>query len=397
MRPTQDHSRFEDYLAAVRDFSQNRLRPAEPRLEEEEAIPEELVQAIRDIGLFGISIPEEYGGLGCTMEEQVLLTFEFTQASAVYRSRFSTTIGLCSQAILDFGTEAQKRHWLPAMASGEATGAFCLTEVEAGSDAGSLTTRAERDGDGWVLNGHKRYITNAPEADVFLVMARTDPASTGAGGVSAFLVGKETPGITAGPPPRLLGQTGSHVTELFIEDCRVPGDALLGAIEGRGLKAALRGINHARTHVAATCVGQAMRLIDEATTYALQRRQFGEPIAEFQAIQGMLADSRAETVAARAMVLECARAFDRATLDGDGEIPFADIACAKYFASEMVSRVADCALQIHGGLGYMADTPVARLWRDARLFRIFEGTSQIQQIQIARDMLRQHEAGRPVM
>lgn len=374
---------FATYLERIGRFTRERLIPNEPLLEELGGIPEDVLQEIREIGLFGISIPESYGGLGFGMEQQVLLTIAFTQASAVYRSRFSTTIGLCSQAILDFGTEEQRRRWLPGMAAGTITGAFALTEPEAGSDAGNLQTAAIRDGDTYVVNGSKRYITNAPEADVFVLMARTDLSIAGAAGVSAFAVPADTPGIRVGPVPRMMGQTGSHATEVFFEDCRVPADALLGGKEGSGLKAALRGINHARTHVAATCVGQAIRLIDEALAYAAERRQFGQPIAAFQSIQNMLADSRAETAAAKALVLDCARAFDRGP-----PIPYADIACAKYFASEMVCRVADRAVQIFGGAGYMEENAVARLYRDVRLFRIFEGASQIQQQQIARDMLR---------
>ncbi len=378
---------FDDFLDRVRRFTEERLKPNELRLERENRIPEELVQEMREIGLFGISIPERYGGLGFSMQQQVLFTFAFTQASAVYRSRFSTTIGLCSQALLDFGTEAQKREWLPRMASGEVTAAFALTEPEAGSDAASLQTTARRDADGYVIDGAKRYITNAPEAGVFLVMARTDQTQPGAAGVSAFLVPAGTPGITVSPAPRMLGQNGSHACEIAFEGCRVPEAALVGGRVGAGLRAALRGINHARLHVAATCVGQAIRCTEEALAHALRRNQFGAPIAEFQSIQNMLADCRAETVAARAMVLECARAFDRGP-----EIPYADIACAKYYASEMVCRVADRAVQIHGGLGYMEATPVARLYRDVRLFRIFEGASQIQQQQIARDMIRSGRA-----
>lgn len=374
---------FATYLERIGRFTRERLIPNEPLLEDLGGIPEDVLQEIREIGLFGISIPESYGGLGFGMEQQVLLTIAFTQASAVYRSRFSTTIGLCSQAILDFGTEEQRRRWLPGMAAGTITGAFALTEPEAGSDAGNLQTAAIRDGDTYVVNGSKRYITNAPEADVFVLMARTDLSIAGAAGVSAFAVPADTPGIRVGPVPRMMGQTGSHATEVFFEDCRVPADALLGGKEGSGLKAALRGINHARTHVAATCVGQAIRLIDEALAYAAERRQFGQPIAAFQSIQNMLADSRAETAAAKALVLDCARAFDRGP-----PIPYADIACAKYFASEMVCRVADRAVQIFGGAGYMEENAVARLYRDVRLFRIFEGASQIQQQQIARDMLR---------
>lgn len=384
MRGPSDFQSFDDYLAAVRDLSQTVLRPNEHRLTREGGVPADLTEALKEIGLFGISIPEAYGGLECSMTEQVLLTFEFTQASCVYRSRFSTTIGLTSQAILDFGTEAQKQRYLPAMATGACTGSFALTEPDAGSDAGALKTRAERVNDGWAIFGEKRYITNAPQADVFLVMARTDPSDLTAAGVSAFLVDADTPGVSVGEPPRMLGNEGSHVCYAWFDNARVPASALVGGREGSGLKAALRGINHARLHVAATCVGQSIRLIEEMTDYARTRRQFGQPIGEFGQIQAMLADSQSEMAAARALCLECARTFD-----AGGAIPHVAIASAKLFGSETVSRIADRAIQVLGGLGYMEDlSPIPRLARDARLFRIFEGASQVQQANIARAMLR---------
>ena len=378
-------TRFEEYLFSVRDLSQNVLRPAEKRLTREGGIPDDLTNALKDIGLFGISIPKEFGGFGFTMEQQVRLTFEFCQASCVYRSRFSTTIGLTSQAILDFATEEQKNKYLPKMASGACTGAFALTETEAGSDASALATTAKKNGNkGWLINGEKRYITNAPQADVFLVMARTDENSSGSRGISAFLVDADRPGITVGEPPEMLGNEGSHACYVWFDDCEVSHEALIGGVEGRGLKAALRGINHARLHVAATCVGQAIRIIDEMTSYASKRQQFGKPIGEFGQIQALLADSQSEMTAGRALCLDCAKKFDEET-----EIPFVDIASAKLFCSEMVSRVADRAVQIMGGLGYMEDlSDVPRLFRDVRLFRIFEGASQIQQTNIAKAMLK---------
>ena len=375
---------FEAYLEQVRRFTAEVLIPNEARLEADDGIPEEIVQQMRDIGLFSISIPEAYGGSDCSMEQQVRLTFEFTQAASAYRSRFSTTIGLCSQAVLDHGTDEQRLAYLPGMASGDITGAFCLTEPDRGSDAGALKTRADKDGGDYVLNGTKRFITNAPDAEMFLVMARTDSDSTGAEGISAFIVDAGTTGLEVGKAVKKMGQAGSNVAEVYFSDCRVPASALLGAAEGNGLKAALRGINHARTHVAATCVGQAMRLIDEAVAYALEREQFGRPIAEFQLVQGMLAECRAEMAAARELTLAAARGFDAGP-----PYPLTDIACAKFFASEMVCRVADKAVQIHGGMGYMDETPVARLYRDVRLFRIFEGTSEIQKLNIARAMLKE--------
>ena len=384
---------FEASLDQVRRFTREVLIPYEQKLEDTGEVSDEILQGIKDIGLFAISIPPEYGGLGFSQEEQVLLTFEFTQASAVYRSIFSTTIGLCSQALLDFGRDDQKNAYLPRMATGECIGAFALTEPEAGSDAGALTTKAIRDGDEYVINGTKRYITNAPYAGVFIIMARTDPATKGGKGISALLVDAGTPGITVGPIPDMLGQKGSASTEIYFEDCRVPVSCLIGTEEGRGLGAALRGINHARTHVAATCVGQAMRLMDEMVDFAIQRRQFDMAIADMPSIGNMIADSYAEMSAAKAMTLEAARAFDRAVADGS-RLPTTDISAAKYFASEMVSRVADRALQIMGGAGYMEGNPITRFYRDTRLFRIFEGASQIQQRNIARDLVAARRASR---
>jgi acyl-CoA dehydrogenase len=377
---------FASYLDTIRRLVAERLIPAEPRLEGQETLPEDLTQLLREAGLFGISIPARYGGGGLTMEQQVRVMFEVTRASSVYRARFSTTIGLGSQPILYNGTEAQRLEWLPRMASGEVTAAFCLTEPENGSDAGGLTTAARRDGGDYVIDGVKRYITNARQAQVYIVMARTDPASRDAAGISAFIVPAGTPGLRCGPADRKMGQDGSATSEVFFDGVRIPAANLVGGREGGGFKTAMRGINHARLHVAVTCVGQAQRLIEEALAYATQRKQFGQPLAEFQLVQAMLADSRAEVLAARSMILETARAFD-ATGEAQGGI-IADIACCKLFASEMVTRVADRAVQIHGGAGYMRGTPVEQLYRDVRLFRIFEGASQIQQMLIARDMVR---------
>jgi acyl-CoA dehydrogenase len=379
---------FETFLARVRAFTRDHLIPAERQVEEADAVPENIVAGMREHSLFGLTIPPEYGGLGLGMEQQVLTTMEFTQASSVFRARFSTTLGLGSQAILHNASEDQKRTYLPRLASGEWTAAFALTEPEAGSDAGNVQTLAIRQDGDYVLNGHKRYITNAPEADLFVVMARTDPDSTDHRGVSAFLVEAGAPGLTVLPPDRKLGQHGSHIAEMRFKDCRVPVENLIGGTEGIGFKCAMDGINVARMHVAATCVGQALRLIDEALAYAMEREQFGQPIAEFQAIQFMLADSRAETLAARAMTLETARRIDA------GERPLGDMSCCKYFASEMVCRVADRAVQILGGAGYTTAFDVERLYRDVRLFRIFEGTSQIHQLIIAREMMKQAGAAK---
>ena len=381
-----DHAAFDSYLDSIRRLVAEKLIPGEPRLEGQETLPEDLTEQLRQIGLFGISIPAKYGGLGLSMEQQVRVMFEVTRASAVFRARFSTTIGLGSQPILYNGTETQREEWLPRMASGEATAAFCLTEPEAGSDAGSLRTKALRDGDQYVLNGTKRYITNARQAQVFICMARTDPNSRDAAGISAFIIPAGTPGLSCGPADRKMGQDGSATSEVYFDDVRIPAANLIGGREGGGFKTAMRGINHARLHVAVTCVGQAQRLIEEALAYVMQRKQFGQPLAEFQLVQAMLADSRAETLAGRSMILETARAFDAAG-EAQGSI-IADIACCKLFASEMVGRVADRAVQVHGGMGYMRGVAVEQLYRDVRLLRIFEGASQVQQVLIARDMVR---------
>lgn len=378
---------FDAYLNSIRRFTREKLIPAERRVEEQDAVPQEIVTEMGRLGLFGMTIPTEYGGLGLSMEQQVRATMEFTQASCVYRARFSTTLGLCSQALVYNGTGAQKTQWLPRFASGAATASFCLTEPEAGSDAGALKTRAAKNGNGYVIDGQKCYITNAPEADVFVVMARTDPDSTGASGISAFIVPAGTPGVEVTPWDRKLGNHGSHTSQVFFDTCRVDGSALLGGQEGRGFKDAMAGINVARMHVAATCVGQATRLLAMGRDYALEREQFGQPIADFQAIQHMLAESYAEALAAKSMVLETARRIDA------GERPLADMSSCKLFASEMVCRVADRVLQVHGGAGYMAAYDVERFYRDVRLFRIFEGTSEIHKMIIAREMLKKSEHG----
>jgi acyl-CoA dehydrogenase len=366
-------------VEVVRRFVRERLLPAEARVEDENAIPPEIIAEMRALGLFGMSIPEAYGGLGLTMEEEVLVAFELGYASPAFRSVIGTNNGIGSQGIIVDGTEAQKQYWLPRMATGEVIGSFALTEPDVGSDAGSVKTTARREGDHYVLNGTKRYITNAPVADVFTVMART--GGPGPAGVSAFLVPKNSPGLSLGAIDKKMGQRGTRTCDVVFDDCRIPADSVIGGVEGLGFKTAMKVLNRGRLHISAVCVGAAERLCDEAVRFARERVQFGKPIAEHQLIQAMLADSSTEAFAGRAMVLETARRFDA----GDRVIQHA--ASAKLFCSEMVGRVADRAVQIHGGAGYMQDYPVEHFYRDVRLFRLYEGTSQIQQIIIAREML----------
>jgi acyl-CoA dehydrogenase len=368
---------------SVRRFVRERLIPNEHRVADSDAIPDDIVAEMRELGLFGLSLPEAYGGLGLTMEEEVSVAFELARTSPAFRSLIGTNNGIGAQGIVIDGTEAQKRRWLPGLASGELIGAFALTEPGSGSDAASLTTTAVRDGDAYVLNGTKRYITNAPEADIFTVMARTDAAVKGAGGISAFVVERGTPGLKLGRPDRKMGQRGAHTSDVIFDSCRVPSENLIGGREGVGFKTAMKVLDKGRLHIAAVCVGAAERMLDDSLRYAVERRQFGKPIAEFQLIQAMLADSRTEIYAARSMVLDAARRRD------DGEDVATEASCCKLFASEMCGRVADRAVQIHGGAGYVADYAIERFYRDVRLFRIYEGTSQIQQLVIARAMIRE--------
>ncbi len=375
---------FPAWLGKLDTLVADTLIPNEARLSDEAGVPDDLAAPLKSMGLFGLTIPERYGGLALDMEKQCLAMIAVTRASSVYRARFSTTVGLSAQAILLNGTEEQCANYLPRLARGEWTSAFALTEENAGSDATNVETTARREGNGYVLNGSKRYITNSNIADLFVVMARTDETKPGADGISAFLVERGTPGLSIGAVDKKMGQAGAPTAPMVFENCRIAASALLGREEGQGFKNAMGGINTARLHVACTCVGQAERLTREALAYAMQRRQFGKPIVEHQSVANLLADCRTETVAARAMIMETARRF---THPPSPEVA-ADIACAKYFASEMVCRVADRAVQVLGGAGYLANHCIERLYRDVRIFRLFEGTSQIQQMVIARAMVR---------
>ena len=369
-------------IDSVARFVRTRLVPAEPIVAESDEIPAELIHDMRELGLFGLAIPEEFGGLGLTMEEEVRVAFELAWTSPAFRSLIGTNNGIGSQGLIIDGTHEQKQKYLPRLASGELIASFALTEPDAGSDAASLRTSAVRDGAVYVVNGTKRYITNAPEAGIFTVMARTDPTIKGAAGISAFLVEAGTPGLTLGKRDIKMGQKGAHTCDVIMENCRVPVENLIGGKEGVGFKTAMKVLDKGRLHIAAVCVGAAERMMADSLAYAMQRQQFGKPIADFQLVQAMLADSKAEIYAARSMVIDAARRRD------EGEDISTEASCCKLFASEMCGRVADRAVQIHGGAGYIADYAVERFYRDVRLFRIYEGTTQIQQLLIARNMIR---------
>lgn len=379
----RDQELLDQLLDTLSRFVRERLIPNEARLADEDAVPVEILAEMKEMGLFGLSIPEEFGGLGLTMEEESLVAMEIGKTSPAFRSIFGTNNGIGAQGILIDGTPEQKARYVPRLATGEIVSAFCLTEPDSGSDAASLRTTAIRDGDHYVLNGTKRFITNGPEADLFTVMARTDPANKGAGGISAFVVEGDTPGIHRGPADKKMGQKGAHTCDIVFDDCRVPAENIIGGREGRGFKTAMKVLDRGRLHISAVCVGVAERLVEESLRFAMERKQFGNALSEHQLIQAMLADSKTEAYAGRAMVMDAARRKDA------GENVSTLASCAKLFCAEMVGRVADRAVQIHGGSGYMSDYAVERFYRDVRLFRIYEGTTQIQQLVIARNMVRE--------
>ena len=373
-------------IEQVRRFVTETCVPVEAQVGEEDAVPQHVVDEMKALGLFGIAVPEQYGGLDLDMETECLVAMELGKTSPAFRSVAGTNIGIGSQALILFGTQAQKSKWLPGIASGDLIASFALTEPEAGSDAAGLKTKATRDGDHYILNGTKRYITNANKADLFTVMARTNPNDPGAKGVSAFIVERGTPGLSVGVPEKKMGQQGAHICDVIFENARVPAENLI-AKEGEGFKVAMSVLDKGRLHISAVATGVSKRLIREMVNYALERKQFGKPIFEHQMIQSMIADSQAETYAAECMILDAARRRDA------GEDVTMLASSAKLFATEACGRVADRAVQVFGGAGYVTDYGIERFYRDVRIFRLYEGTSQIQQIIIARELARAAKAG----
>ena len=369
----------------LRRYVRERLVPLERDVEQTSQVPDDVRRTMAEMGLNGISIPQQYGGLGLDLSTEIELAFELGWTSSAFRSVVSSNIGIGSQGLVIDGTEEQKQRYLPGLASGKLGSAFALTEPDSGSDAASLKTRAVRDGDRYILNGTKRYISNAVNADILTVMARTDPDNKGAGGVSAFIVDTDSPGLRFGKPDKKMGQHGTVTSDVIFEDVPVPAANLIGGVEGRGFKTAMKVLDRGRVHIAAICVATAERLIHDSLAYAAERTQFGKPIAEFQLVQAMLADCRTEAYAGRTMVRDAAERYDQ------GERITMEAACCKYFCSEMVGRVADHAVQIHGGAGYMEEYGIERFYRDVRVHRIYEGTSQIQQLVIAREMMRHRD------
>ena len=364
-------------------YVEERLIPAEDAVEEADDIPADIVSEFKAMGLFGLSVPEEFGGLGLTMAEESQLVRILTRASVTFRSLIGTTVGIGSQGIMIDGTEAQKAEWLPKFATGEAIASFALTEPGAGSDAASLRCSAVREGDFYRINGTKRYITNAPRATVFTLMARTEPDMKGAAGISAFIVPSDSPGISLGKPDRKMGQRGAKTCDVILEDVMVPAANIIGGVPGQGFRTAMKVLDRGRIHIAAVALGMADRLIEMSLNYAMERQQFGSRIGDFQLVQAMLADMEVDRLTTAALLERTAARFDA------GEVTARECSVLKLHASEAVGRLADRAVQIHGGAGYMAEYKVERFYRDVRLLRIYEGTSQIQQTIIAKAMMRE--------
>lgn len=382
---TLDKETFNQLLDAVEKFVANELIPMEQKVSDDDAVPEEIIEQMKAMGLFGLSIPEEYGGLGLTAEEEVQVVQKLGYASPAFRSVIGTNVGIGSQGILIDGTEEQKQKYLPLLASGELIGSFALTEPDAGSDAGSVRTTARLEGDHYIVNGTKRYITNANRAGVFTLMARTGSVEDGSRGVTAFLMDANLPGIELGVLNKKMGQRGAHICDVILNDVKIHKDAIIGAVPNKGFITAMKVLDRGRLHMSAVALGCARRLIDDSLNYALERKQFNQRIADFQLIQAMLADSDTEYFAGKSMVEETARMYDKG-----GRLSRYTAAC-KLYCTEMVGRVADRAVQIHGGAGYISDYAVERFYRDVRIFRLYEGTSQIQQLLIAKEMIRDHE------
>lgn len=381
-----DQDTFQLLKESVHRFVRDRLMPAEDYVEEHDEVPADIIDDMKELGLFGISIPEEYGGIGLSMEQECEVAFELGHTALAFRSMVGTNIGIGSQGILMDGTAAQKAEYLPRIASGELIVSFALTEPDAGSDAASLKTKGVRDGDDYLLTGTKRFITNATRAGAFTLMARTEGA--GAGGITAFIVPAGLPGLSLGKPDKKMGQRGTKTCDVNLDNVRVPAANIIGGEPGKGFKTAMKVLDRGRLHISALACGMASRILRESITYAQQRKQFGQRIGDFQLVQAMLADSQAEMQAGWALVQAVAKRYDAKPFGASDPEVSMQASCAKMFTTEMVGRVADRGVQIHGGSGYMNEYKVERFYRDVRLLRLYEGTTQIQQMVIGKHLMK---------
>ncbi|NLG55144.1 MAG: acyl-CoA/acyl-ACP dehydrogenase [Rhodococcus sp.] len=375
-------SDFTDIVDQTREFIRKKVLPRESEIAETDAIPEDIRRTAAEMGLFGYAIPQQWGGLGLNLAQDVELAFEFGYTSLAVRSMFGTNNGIAGQVLVNFGTDQQKSTWLERIASGEVVASFALTEAEAGSNPSGLTTKATRRDGTWVISGTKRFITNAPSAHLFVVFARTRPADDSGPGIAVFLVPADAPGVTVGPKDKKMGQEGAWTAEVLFDDVEVGDDALVGGNEDAGYRAAMTSLARGRVHIAALAVGSAQRALDESVAYAAATRQGGTPIGDFQLVQAMLADQQVGVSAGRALVRDVAARYV------SGEDRRSGPSVAKLYCTEMAGQVADLAVQIHGGSGYMRGVAVERIYRDIRLLRLYEGTSEIQRLIIGGGLVR---------
>lgn len=373
---------FREILAQTRQFVRSAVVPREQEILDEDRVPDDLRDEAKRMGLFGYAIPQEWGGLGLNLMQDVELAMELGYTSLALRSMFGTNNGIAGQVLVGFGTDEQKSRWLEAIASGDVVASFALTEPGAGSNPAGLRTKAVRDGDNWVISGQKRFITNAPVANLFVVFARTRPADDKGPGIAVFLVPADAAGVQVGAKDAKMGQEGAWTADVAFDDVRVDDGALIGGSEDIGYRAAMTSLARGRVHIAALAVGAAQRALDESVAYAATATQGGAEIGSFQLVQAMLADQQAGVMAGRALVRDAARLW---VTDQDRRIA---PSAAKLFCTEMAGNVADLAVQIHGGSGYMRGVAVERIYRDVRLLRLYEGTSEIQRLIIGSNLVK---------
>ncbi|MCD4534277.1 acyl-CoA dehydrogenase family protein [Nocardioides sp. cx-169] len=379
---------FADVHRQVADFVRTRVVPREVEIMRSDAVPDDLRAQVADMGLFGYAIPQDWGGLGLDLVQDVELAMELGYTSLAVRSMLGTNNGIAGQVLVGFGTQEQQARWLPRIASGEILASFALTEPGAGSNPAGLRTSATPDGDGWVLDGTKQFITNAPQAGLFVVFAKLHPVPESGNGIAVFLVPADTAGLSVGAKDAKMGQDGSSTADVVLRGVRVGPEALVGGSAEVGYRAAMTSLARGRVHIAALAVGCAQRALDESVSYAAGATQGGTPIGDFQLVQAMLADQRVGLDAGRALVRDAARKY---VTGADRRVA---PSVAKLFCTEMAGRAADLAVQVHGGSGYMRDVPVERLYRDVRLLRLYEGTSEIQRLIIGGALVRDAKAAR---
>lgn len=380
--PEVDAEDFAAILATTRDYIRTVVMPREREIADADAVPDDIRAGLAEMGMFGYAIPQQWGGLGLDLTQDVELAMEFGYTSLAMRSLFGTNNGIAGQVLVNFGTDEQKAEWLERIASGEVIASFALTEDGAGSNPAGLATRAVRDGDDWVIDGTKRFITNAPVADLFVVFARTRPADAGGPGIAVFLVPADAAGVTVGPKDRKMGQEGAPTSEVDFSGVRVPASSLVGGDEDAGYRAAMTSLARGRVHIAAVAVGSARRALDESLAHAATTTQGGTAVGDFQLVQAMIADQQVGVMAGQALVREVAAKYV------SGEDRRIAPSVAKLYCTEMAGKVADLAVQIHGGTGYMRGVVVERIYRDIRLLRLYEGTSEIQRLIIGGGLMR---------